>query len=61
MRTGAKFRGQHINSCSRVIHMSLPANKIKLFCPRRPDSNGLFAGFARAYAHGILNRGNKNF
>jgi hypothetical protein len=30
MQTDAKFRGQHINSCSRVIHMSLPANKIKL-------------------------------
>jgi hypothetical protein len=30
MRTGSKFLGQHINSCSRVIHTSLPANKIKL-------------------------------
>jgi hypothetical protein len=29
-QTDAKFLGQHINSCSRVIHMSLPANKIKL-------------------------------
>jgi hypothetical protein len=29
MRTDAKFLGQHINSCSRVIHKSLPANKIK--------------------------------
>jgi hypothetical protein len=30
-QTDAKFLGQHINSYSRVIHMSLPANKIKLF------------------------------
>jgi hypothetical protein len=30
MQTNAKFLGQHINSCSRVIHMSFPANKIKL-------------------------------
>jgi hypothetical protein len=29
-QTDAKFLGQHINSCSRVIHMGLPANKIKL-------------------------------
>jgi hypothetical protein len=29
-QTDAKFRGQHINSCSRVIHTSFPANKIKL-------------------------------
>jgi hypothetical protein len=30
MQTDAKFLGQHINSCSRVIHMGRPANKIKL-------------------------------
>jgi hypothetical protein len=27
MRTEAKFLGQYINFCSRVIHMRLPANK----------------------------------
>ena len=30
MQTDTNFLGQHINSYSRLIHINLPANKIKL-------------------------------
>ena len=61
MQTDTKFLGQHINSYSRLIHIGLPANKIKLFLSSTFCSNRLLAGFTRANAQGAINRINKNF
>jgi hypothetical protein len=64
MQMSRNFRGQHINSCSQVIHKLFPVNKINVFLfftHAAVRSDRLFADFSSANSQHVLYQTYKNF
>ena len=54
MLSRRKLRGQHINSCSRVIHRAMSAGKLAGFCPIKSGQKYFLSGQERVSLESVL-------